>query len=189
MTKPCIKCGAEERNKCGGCKACAKEAVRKWQKNNREKVAAYQRKYRKANLEKVAEINRKWSDANREHIAERMRKYNKSNWEKQFEHKRKWRKLNPERRKELNHNRRARIKGNGGTLSINIIKTLLIQQKGKCACCGLSLHNGYHLDHIMPIALGGMNNDSNVQLLTPICNMRKGSKHPNDYMREKGKLI
>ena len=28
-------------------------------------------------------------------------------------------------------------------------------QRGKCPCCSKPLGNNYHLDHIMPIALGG----------------------------------
>jgi hypothetical protein len=41
----------------------------------------------------------------------------------------------------------------------------------------------------MPLALGGRNDDNNVQLLTPLCNLSKGAKDPIDYMRIKGKLI
>jgi 5-methylcytosine-specific restriction endonuclease McrA len=62
-------------------------------------------------------------------------------------------------------------------------------QKSKCACCGKSLKHSYHLDHIMPIALGGTNTDDNVQLLTPSCNLRKSAKHPDDWARENGRLL
>lgn len=189
MTKPCVKCGAEERNNKGGCKACAKEAVRKWQKANPDKAADYKRKYREANSERVAEIQHKYYEANKEKIAEYARENAHKNRQKYTANARKWRIANPERNREINQNRRARIKGNGGKLSTNIVQKLLILQKGKCACCGASLGNNYHLDHIIPLALGGMNDDSNVQLLTPKCNMSKGSRHPIDYMRSKGRLI
>jgi len=189
MIKPCIKCGAEERNSGGSCKACAKDAVRKWQKANPEKAVDYKRKYREANLEKVAESSRKWAEANRENELKRKLKYYEDNREQYAANVRKWRNANPERRREINQNRRAKIKGNGGKLSKDIVQKLLILQKGKCVCCGEGLNNGYHLDHIIPLALGGMNDDFNVQLLTPKCNMSKGSKHPIDYMRSKGRLI
>jgi 5-methylcytosine-specific restriction endonuclease McrA len=45
------------------------------------------------------------------------------------------------------------------------------------------------MDHIVPLALGGKNEDRNIQLLLPACNMKKSAKHPNDYMREMGYLI
>jgi len=189
MIKPCIKCGAEERNNRGGCKVCAKEGVRKWQKANPEKAADYKRKYRESNLEKVAESSRKWAEANRESELKRKREYYEDNRDQYAAIARKWRCANPERHREINQNRRAKIKGNGGKLSKDIVQKLLTLQKGKCVCCGASLGNDYHLDHIIPLALGGMNDDFNVQLLTPKCNMSKGSKHPIDYMRSKGKLI
>ena len=189
MTKPCIKCGAEERNKRGDCRPCAKESKRKHYKSNREKVCSDLRKYYEANRYQALARQRKWRESNREKAAEYHRKWREDNPDKELKCRRNWQKANPDKVKEISHNRRAKIKGNGGILSTNIIKTLIARQKNKCVCCGVSLNSGYHLDHIMPIALGGLNNDSNVQLLTPVCNMRKGSKHPNDYMRGQGKLI
>ena len=46
-----------------------------------------------------------------------------------------------------------------------------------------------HLDHIMPLALGGSNTDDNIQLLRARCNLQKRAKHPVDFMRERGYLI
>jgi 5-methylcytosine-specific restriction endonuclease McrA len=46
-----------------------------------------------------------------------------------------------------------------------------------CACgCGRSILGGYHIDHIVPIAKGGTSERRNLQLLAPICNLRKGAK-------------
>lgn len=62
-------------------------------------------------------------------------------------------------------------------------------QRGKCACCGLPLGDDYHLDHIMPLALGGTNTDDNIQLLRAKCNMQKSAKHPVDFMQQRGFLL
>jgi 5-methylcytosine-specific restriction endonuclease McrA len=78
-------------------------------------------------------------------------------------------------------NRRARIKQVGGKLSDGLRIKLFENQKGLCACCGELLGSNYHLDHRMPLALGGANEDWNMQLLTATCNMKKGKKHP-DYL-------
>ena len=43
--------------------------------------------------------------------------------------------------------------------------------------------------HIIPLALGGANDDLNVQLLTPDCNQRKKAQHPVDYMQSQGFLL
>lgn len=202
VVKPCIKCGAVDRKASGGCKPCAREAVRKWREvncmkellqqrdyyeANKEKVAERHRKYRKANRERVVEQQRRWAEANPERFAERSRKYYKANKEKVAERSRKYYKANPEKAKVKNQNRRARKKANGGNLSIDIVQILLAKQNNKCVCCGADLtQTGYHLDHIMPLALGGLNDDSNVQLLTPKCNLSKGAKHPDDWVGEKG---
>lgn len=201
VVKPCIKCGARDRKASGGCKPCAREAVRKWRELNRANESRQQRnyyeanknnfaerhrKYREANREKETERQRKWAEANPERVAERSRKYYETNKEKVAERSRNWYKANPDKANVKTQNRRAKIKGNGGKLSADIVQTLLTKQNNKCACCGKSLKHGYHLDHVMPLALGGVNDDSNVQLLTPKCNLSKGAKHPDDWAKEKG---
>lgn len=221
--KPCRKCGAQDRNKQGGCRPCQLLAVKRYQSKNPERVKFSAKKYydgnrnkriaaalawnranpdkfkehaRKsshnwylANLDRCAEQRHKYYKANMEKVQEYSRKYYEDNREQAAERNRKWAKANPEKIKVKKHNRRARVKGNGGKLSPDIVKTLMTLQKGKCACCGKSLKQGYHLDHIMPIALGGKNTDDNVQLLTPKCNLRKSDKHPDDWARLNGRLI
>ncbi len=66
------------------------------------------------------------------------------------------------------------------------LKTL---QKAKCAICKVSIANGYHIDHILPIKLGGKHEPHNLQLLCKNCNLTKSAKHPVDFMQEKGFLI
>jgi len=219
LIKSCIKCGESDRNKQGQCRPCnnerkrkrykdnpdkIKQAVhkyyeanrqkalergRKWREENSDKAADCKRKYNEENREKVAEYNRKWQKDNPDKVAKKSDKWNEANREKNNERCRKWAKDNPERIRVIRHTRRARIIGNGGKLSKEIVQTLITLQKGRCACCNKSLEEGYHLDHIMPLALGGLNSDENVQLLTPKCNLSKGTKHPIDYMRGKGLLI
>ena len=187
--KPCVKCGAMDRCKRGKCKPCAKERVRNWQSSNPEKVRASSRKWKEANSDINAEYNSKWAQANRNQRLDYQRNWREINKEKSLETSRTWKKENPQRIKTLHHNRRAKIKGNGGKLSPDIIKTLMALQNGKCACCGKRLKGGHHLDHIMPLKLGGTNTDDNVQLLTPSCNLRKSAKHPDDWARENGRLL
>jgi len=100
-----------------------------------------------------------------------------------------WAKANPEANRVRVQNRRARKLANGGECSKGLVDKLLILQKGKCPCCGNSLGKDYHLDHIVPLARGGSNSDSNMQLLTKVCNMQKHAKDPVDFMQERGFLI
>lgn len=197
--KPCIKCNQQERDKAGRCKPCKRERnreryeadremeserKRKYYRANKERLCERSRQYHEENKERIAERNRLYYEANREQVAHYKRKYCEANKEQRAEYHREWQKANPEKRNVNAQNRRARKKGNGGNLSKDIVQRLMIQQDGKCTCCGADLsQTGHHLDHIVPIKLGGLNNDYNVQLLTPTCNRRKGAKHPDDWAK------
>jgi 5-methylcytosine-specific restriction endonuclease McrA len=204
--KPCRKCGAQDRTKAGRCGPCNRENGRKWYEANTERKAESARQWRednpekhaengrewyKANTDKHLENTRKWQRANPDKVADNRRNWYETNTERAVENARNWQKANPEKVKVIRHNRRAKVKGNGGTLSKGIVNRLMRLQKGNCACgCGANLKKtGHHLDHIMPIARGGTNTDDNIQLLTPKCNRRKSAKDPIEWARENGKLI
>jgi len=47
---------------------------------------------------------------------------------------------------------------------------------GSCRDCGKSLPygpGGFHIDHIVPLSLGGPDTPANVQLMCPVCNREK----------------
>lgn len=141
---------------------------------NAEKNRAYGAEYRAANAERINALTRVWKAAN----PEKVKAWNKV-----------WRDENPELMRIYCHNRRARERDVGGRLSTGLAERLYKIQKGLCACCKEPLGDDYHLDHIMPIALGGANTDDNIQLLRQRCNNQKSAKHPVDFMREKGFLL
>lgn len=84
--------------------------------------------------------------------------------------------------------RKAREKGNGGRPSRNIKERLFLAQKGRCVYCR-ELMTEQHIDHILPLALGGSSDDSNLQLLCPDCNNRKGAYHPVEFANKLGMLL
>lgn len=100
-----------------------------------------------------------------------------------------WQAANPEAVRIHRQNRRARETEAGGRLSKGLAVKLYKLQRGKCACCGLPLGDDYHLDHIMPLALGGTNTDDNMQLLRKLCNLQKHAKHPVEFMQSRGYLL
>jgi 5-methylcytosine-specific restriction endonuclease McrA len=57
-----------------------------------------------------------------------------------------------------------------------VVKRLLAKQQGTCNSCRHSLLGVFHVDHIVAIAKGGRHEESNLQLLCPRCNLRKGAK-------------
>lgn len=170
--KICTKCNIEKQesefHKCNRskdglqykCKTCHKESVANWRARNPGHDKESGVKWRAANLVR----RRSTSTA--------------------------WQKANPDKYRINNHNYDARKRQNGGSLSHGLAEKLFKLQRGKCACgCKQTLGDDYHLDHRMPLALGGMNSDDNMQLLRRLCNQQKSAKHPIDFMRQRGFLL
>lgn len=103
--------------------------------------------------------------------------------------KRAWKKANPEVVAADGRTRRARLRGSEGSHTAGEVEEIHKRQKYKCAECGVSTKEKKHVDHIMPIALGGSNWASNLQILCPFCNDSKGAKHPIDWAQRKGRLF
>ena len=64
-------------------------------------------------------------------------------------------------------------------------KELLFKdQKGKCMYCGKKMEMTYFdIDHKKPVATGGKNRVTNLQLLCPPCNKRKGKMTDGEFRR------
>lgn len=189
--KFCHKCNADtERGKRGNCKPCTKARSKAWAAANPEKRKASVAKWVKANPEKAKEIIANWEAQNPERVSERKIRWVMANPERAKSISATWAKENPEKNRIKSHNRRARLRVNGGELSSDIYQRLMQLQRGKCACgCKQPLGADYHLDHIMPVALGGTNEDANTQLLRGVCNRQKSAKHPVAFMQSRGYLI
>lgn len=134
--------------------------------------------------------NAKWKSANKAHVMAYSVEWRAANPEKSKASVYKWRADNPEAMRIINHNYRASKRNTGGKLSAGLAERLFKLQRGKCACgCKQPLGDDYHSDHIMPLALGGTNTDDNMQLLRATCNQQKYSKHPIDFMQQRGFLL
>jgi len=195
---------------CSTCKNCSRQRSILWYSLNREKAISRAVAWNKTNQERRSEIMKKWNaghiDQMRELRAayvrnnplkvklknERWRKLNKTrdklnktSWAKVNPDKVKqardeWRVKNPHRWMVDTHARRARTRGRFTQRRVSQLKQ---DQSGKCVYCPTPLDK-FHIDHIMPLALGGSNTDDNIQLLCPKCNLRKHSKHPDVFAKE-----
>lgn len=100
-----------------------------------------------------------------------------------------YREKNPEKVREWVQSRNRRKHGKLPKGTVAKIKEL---QRGRCAICKTRLPGslkGTHVDHILPLRLGGKHEPTNIQLLCSTCNVRKSWKHPVDYMQELGFLL
>lgn len=175
----CKKCSCEtHRYKNGQCKPCKDAKSKAWRENNKEYMSQYLANWRKENPESP------------EKSRARQDKWRAKNPEKSNLASAEWKLRNPSARRIQEQNRRARKRANGGELSRGLSAKLFKLQRGKCACgCGHPLGDNYHLDHIMPVRLGGTNTDDNIQLLRSTCNQQKHAKHPIEFMQQRGFLL
>ena len=74
--------------------------------------------------------------------------------------------------------RRSRRYGSGvGKVPRGYFQILGDIQRWRCACgCGRNIRHAYHVDHIIPLAKGGRHEVGNLQLLAPVCNLKKAAK-------------
>jgi 5-methylcytosine-specific restriction endonuclease McrA len=210
LLKPCIKCGAIDRDKKSGrCRPCAAVKMRAYYQANIEKMLnrappskeaarKYTQAWRERNpnysyeISEQSKANKKaYSLENNEKTKNYFKEWACRNKDKMSEYQKKWKENNRDkvREKDRRHKHARRVLSKNKKLSKGLAERLFAAQNGKCACCGKGLKRGFHLDHIIPLALGGENIDRNIQLLLPLCNMKKRDKHPNQYMREMGYLI
>lgn len=175
-----------------------------YREKNKEKIRAKQYEYKSARRKELAQKSKEWQEKNPERYRQRLKEYYKENREKILRYQQQYAQDNKEsvgKRKKAwisskpglvriySHNRRAKTRANGGTLSKDLAERLYGRQKGKCRCCGKPLGKDYHIDHIIPIVQGGANTDENCQLLRKTCNLKKGAKDPYRYAQEMGKLF
>lgn len=173
MNKFCKRCGIDsERYTDGRCKTCTLARHARWVTNNRDLCNAISRKSNAKNADKKRKIGARYREINREEINEKRRLQ---------------REQNPSIERVKTAIRRARKRKSGGKLSANIVQQLLDRQNNLCVCCGSPLNGKYHLDHIMPLSLGGTNTDDNVQLLLPKCNLQKHNSTPENFLARRQK--
>jgi 5-methylcytosine-specific restriction endonuclease McrA len=142
-------------------------ATKRWKENNPEKFRTYLEKrkpktkaYREANRDKLNKYYRQWQIENKDRVNANVNK------------------------------RRALKKQSSGQYTADEAKAILVAQKHKCVYCGADLRKvKKHLDHILPLSRGGLNDKTNIQWLCAPCNLQKRDKDPIEWANELGKLL
>jgi hypothetical protein len=166
-----------------------------------DKKHARRRLWRKKNADKVNAYQRAWNLAHREDLRAYQAQYRSDNRDRVNASKQAWKERNPEKVREINRtskalhpetgvtaeaNRRARLRGNGGSHTSVQWRALKASFNNRCLSCGRSEDELKQLglkivrDHVLPIKSGGTGDISNIQPLCHGiggCNLLKGTKH------------
>lgn len=206
--KPCKHGHVAERFIDGTCVPCRLAQNKRWADANKDKKAASYASWRERNRDhlkaKQAEYHAGWYDRNREAKTAKNKAYIQKHPEVARKAVAKWRRKNPEKaasyarewyscpenRAVHRHRRRACGTQAGGTHTAADLKRILEAQGHRCTYCCADLRKvTKHLDHIVPLALGGSNAPENLQWLCAPCNLSKGARDPIDFAQERGLLI
>ena len=173
--KPC-KHGhiSEHYSRNGECVECA------LRRQQLPQTIARRRRYYEENKEQILSQQAKYHLANRDERCRRMRDYGKRPEKRQLINaaQSRWMKRNPAKVNAKLQARRAKMHGDTTKLS-DMEKQLLLDVYAECSRLN-ALHgrDSFHVDHIIPIALGGKHHPDNLQILSAYQNRAKGSKLP-----------
>jgi 5-methylcytosine-specific restriction endonuclease McrA len=178
--KTCMQCDRARKSLKHG---ASREAARK----RSEQVAAYRAKHRERILEWQKEYNRR----NAEVIKAKRAAHRTVHKDRINAKVAEWAKANPEKRRAKERAREGRERGAEGTHTWADIEAMRVKQNGLCAApgCTWRLEDGFHVDHVIPIARGGSNWPDNLQLLCPPHNQSKGARDPKDWVCDAPKLL
>ena len=177
------------------------EIDRRYREKNRERIAETHRRrycakrewilerqklYAQANKEKKREYNRRYYRENREKLKEQNRQYHQNNKEAASEWYKQYYQENIEAIYANHRARRAKKRGNGGSHTVKELNELFEQQEGLCYYCGRLLFESFkvpfHVEHKIPISIGGSNDISNIALSCKECNLRKHTKTDEEFL-------
>ncbi len=146
--KPCHTCGSTLRYKNKRCVPCARRFASRYGVANKERRRVYSKKWYAENHEYARNKNKEWE---RDNLNQRLA---------------------------YNHKRRAKKNGAPGSHSAKDIRQLRESCNDACVYCFTPLFGKGHLDHVIPLALGGSDDVGNVQWVCATCNRKKSAKHP-----------
>jgi HNH endonuclease len=198
----CVQC---QRDKYAANPQIDKARIKAWRDANPEKAAAQAKKWSAGvSPERMCEHKRKHYVKHRDKIlaghkhryAEdpmgnkaRAAKWYAENREHAIARIKQWSKDNPDKFRAIQRTRKARKKGAEGSHSADDIAAIRLRQKDRCAYCRKPLKGKGEVDHIEPLARGGSNWPSNLQLLCIPCNRHKSAIDPIEFMQSQGFLL
>ena len=178
--------------RCAACKMAKKISSHEFHWGNREKILERKRKYNKDNREKKAAYNRKYREENHEAYLAYHRKYREENRDKRLESKRKYREENRDKISEYDRMYSRSPAGKAKSCRHRLKRRSTDQdfydsmtQEEHARFCEISEYFHpvieTHVDHVIPVSLGGTSHPDNLAVLTAHENVIKNDKHPGEW--------
>ncbi len=136
----------------------------------RECNKANTRKYYNENKEHHRAVCDAWQASNPERTKAARQRWRTENVDREIENRRSWKQSNPEKVKIYVHKRRILLKAATFEVTAKDVARLLSKP---CYHCGAPSE---HIDHVIPVKLGGSHSVGNLAGLCAFCNMSKGPK-------------
>ena len=191
--KTCNKCGVEKSlneygpsarsrgGKCQLCRACKALYAGVYRRANKKKVAAATKVWLEVNREKAYATNKAYREKNSEKIRLMQKTFRARNPEKVRASQKAWKAANPEKHREFQDRHRARKLNQLGNMPSDGYK-VIYKLFGR-ACLKCKTTENMTIDHVIPLAMGGLHDINNLQPLCRSCNSSKGKKTV-DYREE-----
>jgi 5-methylcytosine-specific restriction endonuclease McrA len=152
------------------CRVCDNARYKIYRQENKEAIAAKQRAHRREHAERIALVTSAYRRGNAKEIAAVSKFY---------------REQHPEKRADYGRRRRARKFGNGPAEKFTAAD-VLAKWGTDCHICTLPIdldaprhpgstgwEMGLHLEHVQPLARGGLHNLENTKPAHGLCNLKK----------------
>ena len=127
--------------------------------------------WRRANPDKVREQSRR----QRRNDPERDKRWRAANVESARAAERRWRMANKDKRNAITATRRARLMAALVPLTTEDQLAVVVQYAKARSLTELT-GEPYHVDHVVPLARGGLHHPANLQVLPGRANQRKGAR-------------
>ena len=176
---------AERRTSDKRCVQCLSEKWQRRYQNHADRYKATARRHYKMKSEIMKERSRRWYRDNKDRAKDRWSRYYEQHKCEIIAYIKHWASENMEQRRAHHINHVSRKKEAVGTISGEDIIRLMQKQNGRCFC-GVGLMDGFTVDHIVPLSLGGPNIPDNIQLLCQRCNSSKGRKPDAEWKAARG---
>lgn len=194
---------AERQTADGACIVCRDIKAKAWSAQNPEKCQAKSKAWKDRNKDAIqAKSAQQYADNPDKYRNQALASYHLHR-DQRMASMRAWKEQNRDRvlayaaqyavqhkieRATQQRNRYAKQQSSG-THTAHDVRTLLGLQRFKCAACKTCVKQKFHVDHVVPLFLGGSNGKENLQILCPTCNVRKNKKDPIEWAQQNGRLL